>query len=102
MSWFKRKQLHEELPEKIVKRAKMIPANELMDWAETTIYTVQRDISAIRSRVGPEAAEVYYGEALQSTEALLAILREVDSRTGGTVLKKPETLPPAVFRGPRV
>lgn len=102
MFWNKRKQLHEELPEKIVKRARMIPTSDLMDWAETTIYTVQRDISAIRSRVGPEAAEVYYGEALQSTEALLAILREVDSRTKGVVSTPVQPLPPSVLRGPKV
>lgn len=78
----KRKPLKQELPEKIARRAKMIPTPDLLDWAEHSLYQAHRSLSAFRSRPENPEAPLHFAEAKQSLAALLAVLDEVESRTG--------------------
>lgn len=78
----KRKPLKQELPEKVARRAKMIPTPDLLDWAENALYTAHRNLSSYRARPDAPDSPMYFSEAKQSTEALLAVLRELESRVG--------------------
>lgn len=78
----KRKPIKEELPEKIVRRARMIPTPDLLDWAENALYTAHKNLSAFRSRPDSPNAAMYYAETKQSVAALSAVLAELEGRTG--------------------
>ena len=90
----KRKPIKQELPEKVARRAKMIPTPDLLDWAENALYTAHRNLSAYRGRPEAPDAPMYFSEAKQSTEALLAVLRELESRVGIESLLIKDPLPP--------
>ena len=90
----KRKPLKQELPEKVARRAKMIPTPDLLDWAENALYTAHRNLSSYRSRPEGPDSPMYFSEARQSTEALLAVLRELESRVGIESLLMSDPHPP--------
>ena len=96
----KRRPLKEELPERIVRRAKMIPTPDLLGWAENALYTAHRQLSAYRARPDAPEAALHFAETRQSTEALLAVLRELESRVGieSTLAATPKPPPSAVDR----
>lgn len=78
----KRKSLNEELPEQVTRRAKMIPTPDLLGWAENAMYDAHRNLSSFRARTDAPEAPMYFAETKQSVEALLAVLREIQDRTG--------------------
>ena len=90
----KRKPIKQELPEKVARRAKMIPTPDLLDWAENALYTAHRNLSSYRARPEAPDAPMYFSEAKQSTAALLAVLRELESRVGIESLLIKDPLPP--------
>ena len=90
----KRKPLKQELPEKVARRAKMIPTPDLLDWAENALYTAHRNLSSYRARPEAPDSPMYFSEAKQSTAALLAVLRELESRVGIESLLIKDPLPP--------
>lgn len=98
----KRKALKEELPEKVARRAKMIPTPDLLDWAEHSLYQAHRSLSAFRSRPENPEAPLHFAEAKQSLAALLAVLNEVESRTGidTRLANNPVPAPSAILRQP--
>lgn len=78
----KRKKLTEELPEKVVRRVKLIPTADLITWAESNLYEAHRNLAAYRARPDAPEAAAYFFEVRQCTEAMLAVLRELEERTG--------------------
>ena len=94
----RRKPLKEELPEKVVRRARMIPTPDLLDWAENALYTAHRNLSAYRARPDSPTAPQNFAEARQSVAALSAVLAELESRTGiNTDLAPAPSVPPSVI-----
>lgn len=91
----KRKPLKQELPEKIARRARMIPTPDLMDWAEHSLYQAHRSLSAFRSRPEAPDAPLHFSESKQSLAALLAVLEELESRTGIETRLANDPQPPA-------
>ncbi len=93
----KRKPIKQELPEKIARRAKMIPTPDLLDWAEHSLYQAHRSLSSFRSRPENPDAPLHFAEAKQSLAALLAVLNELEDRTGlETRLANDPQPPPSV------
>lgn len=62
--------------EKISKRVSKIPTSELEGWAEQSVYTLGRLLSAYRSR----RDELSLEELVQGAEALHAVVDEIGSR----------------------
>jgi hypothetical protein len=62
--------------EKISKRVSKIPTSELEGWAEQSIYTLGRLLSAYRSRRDDQSLE----ELVQGAEALHAVVDEIGNR----------------------
>jgi hypothetical protein len=90
----KRKPLKEDLPENVSRRAKMIPTPDLNDWAENALYSAHRNLSSYRSRPHAPEAPMYFSEAKQSVEALLAVMREMEDRIGIEELLADDPKPP--------
>lgn len=91
----KRKPLKQDLPEKVARRAKMIPTPDLLDWAEHSLYQAHRSLSAFRSRPEAPDAPLHFSESRQSLAALLAVLDELQDRTGIDVRLADNPQPPA-------
>ena len=67
--------------EKIAKRAKRIPTNDLTNWADQAIYELGRVLSIYERNRTPEASK----ELAECAEALHAVAHEINRRTSGTL-----------------
>jgi gamma-glutamylcysteine synthetase len=63
---------------KLEKRVATIPTSELTLWTETLLYVIGKAIAGS----GPKTAE-HYIEATANAEALLAVCKELETRTHG-------------------
>ena len=63
-------------PSKYAKRIARIPTADLFSWAEQAGYGVMRNVEAYQRR----GAEEHLMEAIEGTEALLAVLQEIKRR----------------------
>jgi hypothetical protein len=73
----KKKTWDKPFSEKIARRVKRIPTNDLLVWADQAVYEVGKLIS-IYERHRTEAA---LKELLDATEALHAVINELNNRT---------------------
>ena len=67
--------------EKIAKRVKRIPTNDLTIWADQAIYELGRVLSIYDRNRTPEASK----ELADSAEALHAVAHEINRRTTNTL-----------------
>jgi len=74
---FKKKYWNKPFPEKIAKRVARIPTSDLTVWAEQTLYELGRLLSIYERNRTPEAIK----ELVTSTEALHAVIEELNKRT---------------------
>jgi len=74
---FKKKYWNKPFPEKIAKRVARIPTSDLTVWAEQTLYELGRLLSIYERNRTPEAIK----ELVTSTEALHAVIEEINKRT---------------------
>jgi len=78
---FKKKTWNKTFPEKIAKRVARIPTPDLTVWAEQTLYELGRLLSIYDRARTPEAIK----ELVTSTEALHAVIEELNKRTNITL-----------------
>ncbi|CAB4129794.1 hypothetical protein UFOVP115_123 [uncultured Caudovirales phage] len=75
---FKRKRSWDKpFSERIAKRVRRIPTNDLTIWADQTIYELGRILSIYERNNTPEASK----ELVTAAEALHAVAEEIDRRT---------------------
>ena len=70
----------QEVPSVILRRAKMIPTADLLDWSANAAHEVSRNIASLQARTNPDTWESQHAEAVQSAGALYGILRELEQR----------------------
>jgi hypothetical protein len=78
---FRKKQWNKPFPEKIAKRVARIPTSDLTIWAGQTLYELGRLLSIYERSHTPEAVK----ELVTSTEALHAVIEELNKRTNTTL-----------------
>ena len=74
---FKKKLWDKPFSEKIARRVKRIPTNDLLVWADQTVYEVGKLIGIYERH----RTEVALKELLEATEALHAVVNELNNRT---------------------
>jgi len=67
--------------EKIARRVKRIPTNDLTTWADQAIYELGRVLSIYERNRTPEASK----ELVTAAEALHAVADEINKRTANTL-----------------
>jgi hypothetical protein len=75
---FRSKRLPTGISEKVVKRVGMLPASDLVDWADQAIYSTGRSLTSYMRDRSPEALR----EAHVGAEVILAIVEEIQRRDG--------------------
>jgi len=77
VNFFKKKVWDKPFSEKVARRVRRIPTNDLMVWADQTVYEIGKLISIYERH----RTEVALKELLDATEALHAVVNELNTRT---------------------
>jgi hypothetical protein len=78
---FRKKHWNKPFPERIAKRVARIPTPDLTTWADQTLYEISRLLGIYERSRTPEAVK----ELVTSTEALHAVIEELNKRTNATL-----------------